>query len=194
MVTTNESPVLYPIELGHMVVTVRGITPLICHRFSEVNRDVIVRGQDGSAKRGKAPRDPEGEFRGALYIRPEDGKYGFPAIAFKKAMVRAAKNAGIAMTDARTTFHVIGDLLEIRGSEPVMRSDRVVLQRKTTSVAYRPMFEEWEIDVPVRFNARAITAEQIVNLLQLAGFGVGIGDWRPERDGQFGMFEVKADE
>jgi hypothetical protein len=29
-----------------------------------------------------------------------------------------------------------------------------------------------------------------VNLFNTAGFGVGIGEWRSEKDGQHGMFHV----
>ena len=42
----------------------------------------------------------------------------------------------------------------------------------------------------VKFNAALLSAEQVVNLFQTAGFAVGIGDWRPERNGLFGRFHV----
>jgi hypothetical protein len=29
-----------------------------------------------------------------------------------------------------------------------------------------------------------------MNLLNTAGFAVGVGEWRPEKDGQYGMFRV----
>lgn len=183
---------LYDLEIGVASCTVKGLSPLLCNRFSAEVQASIEAAQQQAAKRGKAPRNPEAEFKAALYIC-EDGTPGFPAIAFKKAMVRAAKGSGMPMTDARGAFHVIGDLLPIRGSEPIMRSDRVVIGRGTTSIAYRPQFTEWEIDVAIRFNKRAVSAEQLYNLLQVAGFAVGIGAWRPECDGSFGMFEVKHD-
>ena len=192
MAEENPGTIVYDIEVEVIVITVRGISALICNRFSEEVQGTIEAAQQGGAKRGKAPRDPDAEFKAALYLC-EDGTPGFPAIAFKKAMVRAAKGSGMTMTDARGAFHIIGELLPIRGSEPTMRSDRVVLRGTITSIAYRPQFTEWEIDVPIRYNKRAISAEQVANLLQVAGFGVGIGAWRPECKGGFGMFEVKHD-
>jgi len=189
----NDAPKLYELDLRRINVTVKGISPLITNRFSEENQEQIENKQQGGASKGKPPRDPKAEFLGAQY-RTESGAYGLPAASFKEAMVRAAKPTDMAMTDARAFFQVPGDLLPLRCSEPIMRTDRVVLNGRTTSVAYRPMFEEWEVDVPVVYNAMAISAEQIINLLELAGFGTGVGAWRPECKGSFGMFEVKRDE
>jgi hypothetical protein len=37
-----------------------------------------------------------------------------------------------------------------------------------------------------------IQLPQIINLMNLAGFAVGIGEWRVERNGSFGMYEVRS--
>ena len=42
----------------------------------------------------------------------------------------------------------------------------------------------------IRFNAAAISPEQIINLLNWAGFHCGIGGWRHERGGTFGQYHV----
>jgi hypothetical protein len=39
-----------------------------------------------------------------------------------------------------------------------------------------------------------ISDEQIVNLFWRAGYQVGIGDWRPEKNGDFGRFTVSDQE
>lgn len=193
MTEESQGAKLYDLEIGHVLVTVRGKSPLLCNQFTDVVMKGIADAQEkkGNKVGGKPPRDPQAEYEGSIY-RLEDGSPGFPAIAFKKAMVRAAKGSGMPMTDARGAFHVMGDLLPLRASDPVMRSDRVVIGRGITSIAYRSQFTRWEIDVPIEFNMRAISAEQLVNLLQVAGFAVGIGAWRPECDGNMGLFEVKA--
>lgn len=182
---------LYELDLQLIVVPIQGITPLLMNRFTKEVRKSIEDAQQGTAKRGKAPRDPEAEFKASQYRTESDELY-VPGVAFKEAMVRAAKATGMAMVDARTAFHVVGQELPLVCSEPYMRSDRVVIGRGTTSMAYRAAIDEWEVEVPIRFNARAISAEQLVNLLQLAGFGVGILAWRVECKGSFGMFEVNT--
>ena len=60
----------------------------------------------------------------------------------------------------------------------------------TADIRFRGEFNEWEALIPIRYNAGVLTAEQIVNLFQLGGFAVGIGEWRPEKGGVHGMYEV----
>jgi hypothetical protein len=97
----------------------------------------------------------------------------------------------MVMTDARTAFHIEGDLLRING-EPRPREDMVRLQGNTADIRYRGEFVEWSIDLPITYNARIVSAEQIVAMLDAGGFGTGIGEWRPEKDGQFGRFHVEG--
>jgi hypothetical protein len=42
----------------------------------------------------------------------------------------------------------------------------------------------------VEFDHHSIAVEQIFNLVNRAGFAVGICEWRPERNGPFGRFRV----
>ena len=74
----------------------------------------------------------------------------------------------------------------------VMREDTVRISM-STDIRFRPEYRDWSMEFDVVFNSRAISPEQIVNLVNIAGFGIGIGEWRPERSGQFGMFHVAAD-
>jgi len=71
-----------------------------------------------------------------------------------------------------------------------MREDMVKVGMGMADIRYRGQYWPWHTTVRVRFNANVMSAEQILNLLNTAGFGVGIGEWRPERDGQFGLFHV----
>lgn len=183
------------LELRQMVVTIQGITPLITHRFGDKARQQLEAEQQGKAKVKKPPRDPEREFKDSLYTFAEangvPARYGFPAVGIKKAMISAGyRFAGETMTELRGVLTIPGELLEIKGSEPTMRSDLVKLSGKTSSIAYRPEFSPWYIDVPLTYNAAMIGQDQVLNLIRLAGMGVGIGDWRVEKSGTFGQFQI----
>lgn len=178
-------------DIRHVGVTVVGTSALVCHRFSEKARKQILDKQMGKASAGRENKDPDEDYRQSMYIMP-NGKPGFPTIAFKCAMVTACTSFGklISKVQARQAFHVAGELVEIQG-DPVMREDMVRLNGKTADVRHRAQFTEWAVTLTIRYNARVLSAEQLVNLLNTAGFGVGVGEWRPEKNGQFGTFAVQ---
>lgn len=190
--TTSEVIQLPVLRQRNTVIRVVGTSSLITHPFSKKAMGDIERKQKGNAKAAKHDaRNPDQEYHDSLYIR-EDGAYGFPAIGFKGAVVTAANDAGIQKVLARRAFHVVGgELIKIEG-EPSMRIDRVTIGMGTTDLRYRAEFKQWAADVPVTLNEGVISLEQLVNLFRIAGFGVGIGEWRPERDGIHGTWEVEG--
>ena len=179
------------IRLDTIVVTVEGVTPLLTNRFGEKARQKIEDKQQKKAKLAKEARVPEEEFQDACHIIG-DGVYGFPAVGIKKALVVAGgRFADEKMTHLRGVINIMGDLIEIKAPKPTMRSDTVRLQGGVTSIAYRPQFMPWEMEIPIKFNASIIGPAQILNLFQIAGFAVGFGAWRPECNGVFGQFVLK---
>ncbi|MBR3160169.1 MAG: hypothetical protein IKF14_13880 [Atopobiaceae bacterium] len=134
----------------------------------------------------------------------EDGaKFGFPCNGIKAAIISGAYRAGldVKMSELRGTFFIEGatssstiDIAEIVSPNPPrMREDmvRVGGMSKSADVRYRAEFEQWEI--PLRFKylkSSKYTFEQLLNMIPYGGFVTGIGEWRPEKNGQFGMFEL----
>lgn len=170
-------------------ITLRGTSPLIVHRFSEKARKQMLDKQTGKAKAGKEAKDPQADYEASLYRLP-NGRCGFPAIAFKAAAVSAANDAGIQKVLARRAFHITGgELVPIKG-EPRMREDVVRLNGMKADIRHRGEFPEWEVTIDVIYNKGVISLEQLVNLFRIAGFGVGVGEWRPERNGVFGTWEI----
>lgn len=178
------------INIRNTVVELVGDSPLIVHAWSAKAKRAMLDKQMKRAQGPKAAKDPEQDYEDAFY-RMEDGKPGFPSIAFKAAAVSAAGRFtnGMKMTHVRGCFHIEGELVEIIG-EPNMREDMVRVGNGTADIRYRPEFKKWRVRLPVHYNADAISLEQVVNLFNMAGFGVGVGEWRPEKDGLYGMFHV----
>jgi hypothetical protein len=169
-------------------IRIRGLSALISHAWSQKAKEMMLAKQTKRATAGREAKDPEADFQASLYHHP-DGGYGFPSTAFKNAAVRAGTYTDNKMTYLRGAFYVQGDMVKIEG-EPRKREDMVRVGMGTADIRYRAEFPTWTATLRVQFNARAISAEQIINLFQVAGFSVGVGDWRPEKDGSFGRFEV----
>jgi len=81
-------------------------------------------------------------------------------------------------------------MVRIEG-EPSMREDMVRVGMGTADIRYRGEFKKWAVELLIRHNARVLSAEQVANLFNTAGFAIGVGEWRPQRDGSFGMFHVE---
>lgn len=182
-------------EVEQMLVTLRGVSEIITHNFGEEAMKKLEDSQGHKPKGPREARDPEAEFRDSLYVIDEaDERYGFPAIAVKLAMVGAGRFTQEQMTRIRGMLNVLspdgGDLLEIAGAKPRMRRDHVRLASGVASIAYRPGFKPWSTEVLIEFNANVIPRGQVLNLLRIAGFSIGVGDWRPEKDGPFGRFTI----
>ena len=179
-------------DLRQVDIHIRGTAPLISHKWSEKAKAMILSKQTKQASKGREAKDPEKDFQESLYVFPGGG-YGFPTIAFKAAMVRAGTYSDLKMTFLRGAFHIAGELVKIEGT-PTPREDMVRVGMGTADIRYRGEFLEWTATLPVRYNAGVISLPQLLNLVQIAGFAVGVGEWRPEKDGQFGTFELLEEE
>jgi hypothetical protein len=180
------------LELKHFRVTLDGDSPLICHAWSKKARDQILSKQMQEATQGREAKDPDRDFQESLY-RTEDGDYGFPSIAFKNAAVEACTSLGKTITKiaARQAFHVQYEHVKIDGP-PRRREDMVRVGQGSADIRYRAEFPKWSVTLDIVFNSRVLSAEQIINMLNTAGFAVGVGDYRPERNGAFGRFHVRG--
>lgn len=183
-------------------IPIRGIAPLIVSKFDEKSKQQILEGAPGKAKQAKRVVDtPKEQYEKSLYYLADGKTYGMPAVAFKAAMVRAAQSAyDMQMVRTRTLFHVLADdesgCIKINGT-PYMREDmvRIGTLNKVASPRYRACFNDWSALLRITYLDGAISEEQIVALVNAAGFCCGVGEWRPEKcnSGSYGLFQVVND-
>lgn len=192
----KETAELKDLDIRTVEVKIQGLSPIILHRWSDKAKEEMLNKQMKKSNKGKEAKNPEEQFEDSVY-RLDDGSPAFPADGFKKAMVRGAKALGLTMTDIKGAMFVIGEysskedrqLVPIQG-DLSMREDTVRLSTGTADIRYRAQVMNWEATLQITFNAGVVSFDYIVNMLNAAGFGVGVGDWRPERDGVFGRFQV----
>lgn len=185
-----------------------GNAPLIVHAFPEKQRKAMIDKQMKTAKGGRDARDPNAEVEASRYRLP-DGRDGFPAVGFKNAAVTACTSlSDVTKVAARQAFRVEGLQMNSEGAiegafvrsalvpliahEPVMREDVVRLSgpSRSAEMRYRPEFSIWGVELNVVLNPQVISVGQLASMFQAAGHGVGIGDNRPERNGDCGTFDV----
>lgn len=170
-----------------------GATPLIMHKWSEKAKKMMRLTAAERKKIMKVARDPEQEAADAMYTLP-DGSPGFPVVALKAALIDAAhKDLGLERTLFRKAFFIHGahgNLVPFDHSDPILREDFVRVGRGQSDFRYRPMFEEWRVTIQAEIDYDLLNEQDVVNLVNRAGFSIGLLEWRPSCDGEFGRFRL----
>lgn len=186
-----------PIQQKRMTVRIVGTSPMQQHQWDEKAKRMMREKQAGKKSKEREVRDPQAEFEAATY-RTAKGKYGFPGMALKRAIIAAAhKDLGIEKTMVRKALflHIDdpGGIIEMDCKPPRMREDMMRVGMGSVDLRYRPEFEQWAATVDIEFDCELLTEQDVITLIDRAGFGVGIGEGRPEVGRDFGRFKVDTD-
>ncbi len=176
-----------------------GTAPLIVHKFGEKAKRQMLDNMQGR-KSPKQPKDPDAEYEAAFY-RLDDGTPGMPVIAFKSATVGAARFFGkdVSMTALRQFMFFDAEFSKKDGQKLArivgnahMREDVVAVGMKGHDLRYRPEFTEWSTAIEVTYVKSMLTRDSVVSLIDAGGMGVGVGEWRVEKRGDFGTYQIDA--
>ena len=183
-----------PIVASKVAFWIRGTSPLIMHAWSEKGLAMMRMTAPERKKREKTRRDPEQEASDGCY-RTDGGEVGIPLTAFKASLIGAAhKDFGLEKTLLRKAFFIPTTdsrrVVPIEADQYVIREDIVRIGANQTDLRYRPEFAKWRCRIEAEIDAGLLTPEDIINLVNRAGFSVGIGEWRPEKGGEYGRFEI----
>lgn len=191
----KETVNLTPLSVQNIRLRIVGISPLCSNQWTEKAKRMMREKHAGKKTRNREVRDPEAEGKAAIY-RTEDGKCGIPAMAIKSAMSTAAhKDIGIAKTTVnKSVFVIYNDSNRVLpldiDEEPPIVEDCVRPNGGGVDLRYRPYYWPWACEITLQVDRTWLTIEDVVNLLNRAGFGVGVGEMRPENGGENGRFEV----
>lgn len=204
------------LDIARVKIRIVGDTPLIVHAWDDKAKRMLLEAQMKTTKtKAKPPRDPYDDFINSMYwlegkpekSTPEEfekavkngAKWGFPVGAIKQAGNAAAYRNGWVKNQMalRGTYYLAteyGDMAEIKGCVPELREDMVRIP-SGADIRFRGEFRGWFMDLVLEYNRGAdMTLEQIVNVINAGGYSVGIGEWRPEKDGSFGKYHIEITE
>jgi hypothetical protein len=187
----NSGGIVIPaLKITEAIIRVRGMTPYIAHNFSEKAKKMIRDKKEQRAQAKREPCNPSAEYEAAKY-KDADGDDAIPTLAFKCAIVDAASFIeGVTKVQIRGALFIRGEYVKIHCKDESMREDVVRVGMGSADLRYRPIYQDWHVDLPVQFDSDVISPEQVHHLIQRAGFAIGVGEWRPQKDGQYGRFEL----
>ena len=217
---TEATVAITPLDIRKVQIRIVGDTPLIVHAWSEKAKKMMLDAQMGVTKtKAKDKKDPFADFMDSMYWiteKPSEStpeafakavengaKWGFPVGAIKQAANSAAyrlkwvKNQmelrGTYFLRTESGSNGFLSLGEIKGCIPEIREDMVRVGMGTADIRYRAEFKNWYMDFTLEYNASGgMTLEQIINCINAGGYCCGLGEWRPEKDGDFGRFHVET--
>lgn len=188
-------------------VCVMGDTPLIVHAWSKKARTEMLAKQMGQ-KLPKYAKSPVKDFLDSLYYT-DDKSYAFPATGVKAAMITAvtSMNKEITKIAARQAFWLRAEqgktqsafagletpmqLVRVHSpNPPMMREDNVRVGMGTADLRYRAEFWPWAMRLVFEYNSNVVSDSTLAVLVDTAGFAVGVGEWRNEKDGIYGSFRL----
>lgn len=179
-----------------VAVEIRGTSPLLIHRFGEDAEQSKPTRQVQVDK-----RDPREEARKVAYIAP-DGTFYFNAFSIPGSMGNAGANHKmkgsrkslrfVVPSAVRTTTDTV-TILNGNGPAKDFEVDArpvTIPATKGRVMRYRPRFDQWGAKFDLLINDDLLSLDMAHQLLNEAGVGIGIGDFRPEKRGPFGCFRV----
>jgi len=181
-----------PINVKTLKVKIKGKTPLLMDKMPEDTKRAILAKQTGVTKSSKKlVRDIKKEQQEAIHTT-EDGKIGFPSAGFKAGMIEATSFVGDKMFSKK----LIKGVKILNGPViPIDFEKQDILEHSIGSnVKFTPQFHDWKCELHFQYDGNNISAQDLVILLNYAGFYSGLGIWSPKSKcgGDFGMYEVQS--
>jgi len=183
-------------------VHIKGTTSLLQHRFHEGSEGEIGKGTrqvNIVATRG----NPREEADKAAY-RNSKNEFYFPGAAIARLMREAGGGHKIKGTRKSAKFVVPAAVLVMADEIIVRNGDGkspakgfevdsrpvTIPATKGRIMRHRPRFDDWSAQFNVRVNEQILAPEFVHQLLTEGGQQIGIGDFRPEKGGPFGTFQI----
>ena len=142
------------------------------HRIAEIEAELAIYWSGGQ------PRLPASVFRAAIEAAARMTKDG-PRVR------RGLQVIGTTFASSIVNGHDRAAIIEAAIRQDVVR----VGQQRV--VRTRAWFEDWAATVDIRAND-AVSLADLQAWLERAGSMVGVGDWRPDKSGEFGRFAIDS--
>ena len=195
MKTGPEQLIIKPLKYQRVSLVIKGISPLLCHKWSDKARKSIREKQAGKKTKDRESRCPETEAQDATYFTA-DGTPGVPAIALKNAIISAAhKDLGVEQTLIRKAIFIDSSDPQIILPMNYERWEKcneqfVRVGMGSSDIRYRPCFYGWSVAVSFIVETNMVQLPDLLSLIDRAGQSIGICEWRPEKGGEYGRFKV----
>lgn len=189
-------------------VTIKGLSPLIQHNGAagldtrspeNIEKAQIARKRGSNRTEADDARLRELETYTSFWVNG-NGEATIPPEAFRATIENGARKLkqgpqvreGLIVTEVnefrydKTLGETVEELsISVQFTVPVVIGRARILRT-------RAKFDEWGAVFTVEVDPELVDKDQLDAWLDIAGRRVGLGDWRPEKSGHYGRFEVEG--
>lgn len=180
-------------------VEITGETPLMVNRFTE---EAAEAASSGSRRTTAGQQDsPEDQCRKLIYYSQDgEGRYVMPRINLTRCLMEGGRFHKIGKkqvtTKESTLFtaaaRVLEEEVDIQSPEEWTVDSRPVRIPATGGriIKHRPKWHIWKMAFTIKLNTKRMEVALLRAIIDDAGECIGLGDFRPDRKGECGIFKV----
>jgi|TARA_Y100000034_G_scaffold40209_1_gene49570 hypothetical protein len=170
-------------------VEIKGLSPLLMNSPKSMIDQMTESKLKQTTKKIDVYKDAD-----KLAYKLDNGELYVPSEAIKGCLVRAASYKKFGKNSARPIIaggvHITPNKIGL-GTKKYEVDVRTVVIQRARVVKGRPTIENWKLSFDLNYNDILIgDSNEIKSILEEAGSRIGILDFRPDKLGSFGMFEV----
>jgi hypothetical protein len=198
--------------ISKIAVTLTGNTPLLMHNaaLSDDFNPTVREMKRINAKRTKKTDEDKIEvarleFIGGMYYDNELGPV-IPSKMLNATILNSAKitrerptvvRAGLVFDGLQYKLEYDGprdlDSLWGDGTSKFVSRESIAVQASRV-MRTRPIFCDWGVSFNVEFDTAELDPDRFAEFVIKAGKMVGVGDWRPQKNGPYGKFSAEITE
>ena len=179
---------------------IKGRSPYLMRGWS---KEAEIDGDAPTRRIVKTKTTPREEAEKSLCLTPENGWPFIPGAAFSRLLREAGgnhkmkgsrKSVKYAVPSAIIVLDEMVPMLDLAGApNPKWEVDSrpvTIPATKGRIMRHRPRWNEWMAIFAMEIDEEQLPADFVHQLLVEGGLRIGVGDFRPEKGGPFGRFNV----
>jgi len=131
--------------------------------------------------------------------RNEAGECFVPSEHIKQALINGGTQVKSKVGNGRKSMtNIVAGLFTVSPEEIKVRDFDIIDKRsavnrnvKARVIAVRPRWNDLSLSFTINVKNDTVTQQTVKSILEHAGMMYGIGSYRPEHKGEFGVFEIK---
>ena len=178
--------------------TLKGSSALLINAFA---LDFGMEEKVAKRKKNDDYGSPREQAEKVLYSDKKTGKLWVPSSWVKGTMMGAASEYKLP-SSRKSLKSILGGavipvdekcyFVEKFTKKNIEIDSRPVVIQRAKIMRHRPRLEKWSITCELEIDESLVPAKTILELLNDCGRRVGVGDFRPQKGGPFGRFQISS--